>query len=102
MSGMRTARTTYSKTGNATITLDLLDALELSEVLDYLQDWLRGAGAAVHEDLHRFAGDQQATQLIQRRLTVFSQLLVFGEVDDHSDDATDDDGDQDPCRERRW
>ena len=80
------------------LTLDLIDALELSEVLDYLQDWLRGAGAAVHEDLHRFAGDQQATQLIQRRLTVFSQLLVFGEVDDQSDD----DGDQDPCRERRW
>ncbi len=40
----------------------------------------------------------QATQLIRRRLTVFSQLLVFGEVDDQSDD----DGDQDPCRERRW
>ena len=80
------------------LTLELIDALELSEVLDYLQDWLRGAGAAVHEDLHRFAGDRQATQLIQRRLTVFSQLLVLGEADDHSDD----DGDQDPCRERRW
>lgn len=85
------------------LTLDLIDALELSEVLDYLQDWLRGAGAAVHEDLHRFAGDQHATQLLQRRLTVFSQLLVFGEADDHSDDdKSNDDGDQDPCRERRW
>ena len=80
------------------LTMDLIDALELSEVLDYLRDWLRGAGAAVHEDLHRFAGDQQATQLIQRRLTVFSELLVFGETDDQ----TDEDVDQDPCRERGW
>ena len=80
------------------LTLDLIDALELSEVLDYLRDWLRGADAAVHEDLHRFAGDQQATQLIQRRLTVFSELLVFGETDDQ----TDEDVDQDPCRERGW
>ena len=86
------------------LTLDLIDALELSEVLDYLHDWLRGAGAAVHDDLHRFAGDQQATQLLQRRLTVFSQLLVLGEAhdDDDSDDDDSDDDDPGPCRERRW
>lgn len=79
------------------ITLDLIDALELSEVLDYLRDWLDGASAAVGEDLRRFAGDQQATQLIGRRLSVFSQLLILGEADDQTDDA-----DHDPCRERGW
>ena len=79
------------------LTLELIDALELSEVLDYLRDWLRGASAAVGEDLRRFAGDQQATQLIERRLSAFSQLLVLGEADDQTDDA-----EPDPCRERRW
>ena len=84
------------------LTLDLIDALELSEVLDYLHDWLRGADAAVHDDLRRFAGDQQATQLLQRRLTVFSQLLVFGEADDHNEADDDSDDDRDPVRGRRW
>lgn len=90
---MRTARCT---TGS--VTLNLLDAMELSEVLDYLNDWLRGANPAVHDDLHRFGGDQQASQLIQRRLTAFSHLLVFGEAD--PDDQPDDE--QDQSREVSW
>ena len=86
------------------LTLDLIDALELSEVLDYLHDWLRGAGAAVHEDLHRFAGDQQATKIVQHRLTAFSHLLVFGEADtdDEPDDEPDDVTGQDPSGEVSW
>ncbi|MBW3648790.1 MAG: hypothetical protein KY440_13650 [Actinobacteria bacterium] len=96
---MRTARCTIGS-----VTLDLIDAMELSEVLDYLHDWLRGANAAVHDDLHRFAGDQQATQLIQRRLMAFSHLLVFGEadIDDEPDDEPDDVAEQDPSRELSW
>ena len=93
---MRTARCT---TGS--VTLDLIDAMELSEVLDYLHDWLRGANSAVHNDLHRFADDQHATQLIQRRLMAFSHLLVFGEADEPGDEP-DDVVEQDPSREVWW
>jgi len=82
MSGMRTARTTYSKTGNGTITLDLLDALELSEVLDYLRDWLTAASDHVRADLHRFGCDDNATTTVCRRLSAFTELIVTGQADD--------------------
>jgi hypothetical protein len=50
---MRTARTIYGKTGDGTVVLDLLDAMELSEVLDYLNDWLTGTSDDVRADLNR-------------------------------------------------
>lgn len=79
---MRTARTAYSKTGNGTITLDLLDALELSEVLDYLRDWLTAAGEHVQADLNRFGGDDHATRTVCSRLSAFTELIVTGQADD--------------------
>jgi hypothetical protein len=104
MSGIRTARTSYSKTGNSTITLDLLDALELSEVLDYLRDWLTAASDDVRADLHRFGCDDNATITVCRRLGAFTELIVTGEAADHDiypgreqdhDADHDGDGDQD-------
>jgi len=102
---MRTARTTYSKTGNGTITLDLLDALELSEVLDYLRDWLTAAGEHVRADLNRFGCDDHATRTVCSRLSAFTELIVTGQADDDicpgrdrdrcDDLAGDDDGNQD-------
>lgn len=109
---MRTARTAYSKTGNGTITLDLLDALELSEVLDYLRDWLTAAGEHVRADLNRFGCDDRATRTVCDRLSAFTELIVTGQADDddiypgrdrdrcddldvHADPAGDDDGNQD-------
>jgi hypothetical protein len=79
---MRTARTNYSKTGNGTITLDLLDALELSEVLDYLRDWLTTTSDHVRADLHRFGCDDNATKTVCNRLTAFTELIVTGQADD--------------------
>ena len=80
---MRTARTIFSKTGNGTVTLDLLDALELSEVLGYLNDWLTGTSDDVRADLHRFGCDDNATQTVCRRLSAFTELIVNGQADDN-------------------
>lgn len=38
------------------ITLDMLDAVEMAEVCDYLRDWIVGAPKAVTESLTRFGG----------------------------------------------
>ncbi len=86
---MKTARcTTHS------VTLDLHDALELSQVLDYLHEWLSGAGDGVHADLRRFAGEDNATPVVRRSLTAFSQLLILGEADDVGDSHPDPDPEQ--------
>jgi len=106
---MRTARTIFSKTGNGTVTLDLLDALELSEVLSYLHYWLTGASDDVRADLHRFGCDNNATTTACRRLTAFTELIVNGQADDddiypgrehdhHTHDGFDHHTDQD----QRW
>ncbi len=79
---MRTARTTYSKTGDATLTLDLLDALELSEILAYLRQWLKVASDEVRADLNRFGGHHTATATVCERLTAFTELIVTGQADD--------------------
>jgi hypothetical protein len=79
---MRSARTTFSKTGNAAITLDLLDALELSEVLDYLHQWLTAASDDVRVDLNWFGCADNATTTVCRRLTAFTELIVNGQADD--------------------
>ncbi len=106
MSGIRTAHTSYGKTGNGTITLDLLDALELSEVLDYLRDWLTAASDHVQADLNRFGCADNATTTVCSRLSAFTELIVTGqaadddiypgrEQDHHSRDGLEPQGDQD-------
>jgi len=64
-----------------TVTLDMVDAMELSEILDYLADWLRTSSDAVHADLARFALDPAAPRDLSRALSGFSRLLLFGEDD---------------------
>ncbi|MBA3252244.1 MAG: hypothetical protein H0T66_18525 [Geodermatophilaceae bacterium] len=67
---MRTARV-----GLSTVTLDITDALDLSELLDAVDGWL----AASHTDHNR--PDPSATRRLRRQLIDFSHLLIFGEGD---------------------
>ena len=105
---MRTARTIISKTGNGTLTLDLLDAMELSEVLDYLQQWLKAAGEDVRADLNRFGCHDSATATVCERLTAFSELIVTGQADDddiypgRQDDHHTYNGQAPSVRDTRW
>jgi hypothetical protein len=71
-----------------TVTLDMGDAIELSEMLDYLADWLGAAGHDVREDLAQFALDHTAPGYLPGELTRFSRLLIFGH------DATSNDQEQ--------
>jgi hypothetical protein len=65
-----------------TVTLDMTDAMELSEILDYVAQWLTTTSEpAVHADLARFALDPAAPRDLSRILIGFSRLLVFGEDD---------------------
>jgi hypothetical protein len=64
------------------VTLDMTDAMDLSEVLDYLAQWLTTTPEpAVHADLARFRLDLAEPRDLARTLTGFSRLLVFGEDD---------------------
>lgn len=82
----------------STVTLDMSDAIELSEVLDYLAQWLQVADDNVRADLNAFAWDEGAMPLVRERLTSFSRLLVFGHADFDPDDDLDSGADQD----RTW
>jgi len=62
----------------STVTLDMTDAIELSELLDYLAQWLELADDHVRADLAAFAWDQGAMPMVRERLTSFARLLVFG------------------------
>lgn len=62
----------------STVTLDMTDAMELSELLDYLAQWLELADDHVQADLAAFAWDQGAMPMVRARLTSFARLLVFG------------------------
>jgi len=77
----------------SSVTLHIGDALELSELLDYLAQWLGVADPAVRTDLATFAWDQGAIRSVREHLVSFSRLLVFGyapvepDLDGDSDDA---------------
>ncbi len=88
----------------STVTLDMTDAIELSELLDYLAQWLQLADDNVRADLNAFAWDQGAMPLVRERLTSFARLLVFGHADDNPDDPEDLDGDSgsDTEQQRPW
>lgn len=70
----------------STVTLGMNDAMELSELLDYLAQWLTQADEHVRVDLAKFAWDEGAMPLVREDLTSFARLLVFG----HAHFATDD------------
>lgn len=83
----------------STVTLDMPDALELSELLDYLAQWLELADDHVRADLAAFAWDQGAMPMVRQQLTSFARLLVFGHADGDPDDLDGDSGsDTDPQR----
>ena len=79
----------------STVTLDMTDAMELSELLDYLAQWLELADDRVREDLAAFAWDEGAMPLVRERMVSFSRLLVCGHADFDLDDDLDDGADQD-------
>jgi hypothetical protein len=87
---MRTAQVRLS-----TVTLDMADALELSELLDYLAQWLGVAGEPVRVDLENFAWDEGAMPMVGERLASFARLLVFGHAPSENDDDLDNDANQD-------
>lgn len=70
----------------STVTLDMTDAMELSQLLDYLAQWLSQADTSVRADLSKFAWDEGAMPLVRESLTSFARLLIFG----HARFATDD------------
>jgi len=82
----------------STVTLDIGEALELSELLDYLAQWLGIADPAVGADLAAFGCTPGAVQTVREYLVSFSRLLVFGhapihpDLDDHGDLDVDGDG----------
>jgi hypothetical protein len=92
---MRTALVRLS-----TVTLDMTDAIELSELLDYLAQWLELADDHVRADLNAFAWDEGAMPMVRERLASFARLLVFGhagfDLDDERDDELDCGAGQDP------
>jgi len=61
-----------------TVTLDMNDAMELSELLDYLAQWLAQADDHVRADLIKFACYQGAMPLARESLISFARLLVLG------------------------
>ncbi len=77
----------------SSVTLDIGNAMELSELLDYLAQWLGIAGPAVGEDLKNCAWDQGAIGSVREHLVSFSRLLVFGHAPVEPDlDSDSDDG----------
>ena len=82
---MRTVEMT-AKCTDSHVTLKLIDAFELSDLLGYLFDWLRGASDTVVEDLIGFGSDPQAARVVMSRLSAFTQLLICGEADFEQDD----------------
>ena len=92
------------------VTLDMDDAMELSELLDNLAQWPAQAHDSVRADLISFAWDEGAMPLVRERLTSFARLLAFGHArfatddlyGDHPDDETDSDVDSGAGREGRW
>lgn len=83
-----------------TVTLDMSDAIELSEMLDYLAQWLAVADDSVRADLNAFAWDEGAMPMVRERLASFAGLLVFGHADFDLDDDSDLDGTAD--QDRSW
>lgn len=73
----------------STVTLDMPDAIELSELLDYLAQWLELADDHVRADLTAFAWDKGAMPMVRERLASFARLLVFGHADFDLDDDSD-------------
>ena len=90
----------------STVTLDMSDAIELSEVLDYLAQWLQVADDSVRADLTAFACDEGAMPMVRERLASFARLLVFGHAnfddDDDLDDLDDDFGGVGADQDRSW
>jgi len=62
----------------STVTLHIGDALELSELLDYLAQWLGAADPAARADLATFAWDRGAIRNVPAQPVSFCRLLVFG------------------------
>lgn len=63
-------------TTESTLTLQVVDAMELAEVCDYLIEWLGTAPTAVGEDLARFGADNAAPVEVCRTLARFAGLLT--------------------------
>jgi hypothetical protein len=80
----------------STVTLDMADAVELSELLDYLAQWLELADDHVRADLNAFAWDEGAMPMVRERLASFARLLVFGHADFDLDDELDGGAGQEP------
>lgn len=73
----------------STVTLDMTDAMELSELLDYLAQWLCVADDHVRADLSAFACDEGAMPMVRERLSSFARLLVFGHAPFDTDQESD-------------
>jgi len=80
----------------STVTLNTPDAIELSELLDYLAQWLTLADDHVRADLAAFAWDQGAMPMVRQQLASFARLLVFGHADFDLDGEPDDEPDGEP------
>jgi len=70
----------------STVTLDMTDAMELSQLLDYLAQWLGQADENVRADLSKFAWDEGAMPLVRESLISFARLLTFGHARFDTDD----------------
>lgn len=91
----RDATSRHAQLRISTVTLDMGDAIELSELLDYLAQWLGLADDTVRADLAAFALDHGAIRSVREHLVSFARLLVFGsaplepDLDDDQPDELD-------------
>lgn len=70
-------RTDPTPTGTETVSIDAGAAIELSEVLDFIADWLTTAPRMVACDLERFAGsDDYTVDELARTLGRWSSHLL--------------------------
>lgn len=68
---------TNDATLNQTVGIDIDDAIELSELLDFISDWLTSAPRMVRADFERFVGaDAYSIDELRATLAAWSNRLL--------------------------
>ena len=71
----RDAQSTDTESDIDMVVLDMLDAVEMAEICDYVRDWINGAPPAVTASLARFGGPD-AKAILLEALGLLADTLV--------------------------